>query len=116
MLSKRGDSNSKFNGNDNEELGINLVRITLKSRTHPISETLEMPPNVSLKSLRVFLTRNFPYFAAKFLFELPSGMLINQATERSTSVASVCPLLYLRPHVHSGWLYHSHMIVDFILL
>ena len=77
-----------------------------------MKETLEMPSETNLRSLRVFLLRNFPYFPRKFLFELSDGSKIDKHIEKTVLVTSLSETIYLHPYIPFGIL---HLIVHLII-
>lgn len=76
------------------------IKITIRLfKNDIISETIESPPDSTLRSLRIFIIKTFPFFPTRFLFMLSTGESIDSKLEKSFAVSSLNGIVYLRPHI-----------------
>jgi len=76
------------------------VRINVRSRKEIcINETMEMPVETTLASLRLFLRKTFPYLPWAFKFETEKKVTIDISLEKRILVSALCPTVYLYPYI-----------------
>ena len=76
------------------------VIITVKSRSHSrISERVECKATSSLRKLRRFIVKSFPFLPNKFVFMRSDGANIEPLDEASIPVSTVWPTVYIKVHI-----------------
>ena len=76
------------------------IRINVRSRHEiRINESLEMPENMTLRSLRLFLRKTFPYLPYRFEFETESKVRVDIELEIKILVSTMGTVVYLIPWI-----------------
>jgi len=68
-------------------------------RNEIISETVESTPDSTLRSLRIFILKTFPFLPTRFLFVQSTGELIDIKLEKSCTVSFLNGLVYIKPYI-----------------
>ena len=87
------------NGNANRKMLVVPHVVTLKSKQSKyIQETIRGPANASLKSLKIWMVKQYPLLPNQFCF-VKSGEMIPEAAERTMVMEDLGDQCYIRPYI-----------------
>ena len=76
------------------------IRVNVRSRNEiRINESLEMPQNITLRSLRLFLRKTFPYLPYRFEFETETKVRVESELENKILVSTMGNVIYMTPYI-----------------
>lgn len=64
-----------------------------------IAETVTAPSTSSVRKLRTFLLKAYPFFPTQFVFILENGIKVNQALERRLPISSLGSNVFYKPFI-----------------
>ena len=89
-----------YNSGRGNGLRPGYIRVNVRSRKEIcVNETMEMPNQTTLASLRQFLRKTFPYLPWYFKFETENKVKIDHNLEKRIAVATLGPTIYLYPFI-----------------
>ena len=76
------------------------IRVNVRSRNEiRINESLEMPQSITLRSLRLFLRKTFPYLPYRFEFETETSVRVDSELENKILVSTMGNVIYMTPYI-----------------